>query len=165
MIFMKRRNLAFLLTAFSVVLALVTSCNPARKWEKEEKQMIQDWVTSLGDTAYVLKPSGLYFIELSAGTGVQATDKDTVAIMYKGKFLSGRIFDTNIGDDPFPFIVGSGYVIDGLDEGILLMKNGGKAKFLTPSSLAYGGQGIYGFIPGYSPLLWEVELVSVKPAK
>ena len=40
------------------------------------------------------------------------------------------------------------------------MKEGGKATILIPSSLAYGTQGYY-TIPGYTPLLYDVELVKV----
>jgi FKBP-type peptidyl-prolyl cis-trans isomerase len=57
-------------------------------------------------------------------------------------------------------------MIAGFDEGITYMKAGGKAKFLVPSSLGYGPSGYY-TIPGYTALLYEVELVKVSkgPAK
>jgi FKBP-type peptidyl-prolyl cis-trans isomerase len=41
------------------------------------------------------------------------------------------------------------------------MREGGKALFLMPSKLAYGSAGYYS-IPGYTPLLFEVDLVKVK---
>jgi FKBP-type peptidyl-prolyl cis-trans isomerase len=43
------------------------------------------------------------------------------------------------------------------------MKEGGKGRFLVPSSLAYGQAGIWGIVPGYTPLVFEVNLISVKP--
>ncbi len=60
------------------------------------------------------------------------------------------------------YLVAEGYLIAGFDEGILYMKEGGKARFLIPSSLAYGPGGYY-TIPGYTPLLFDVELVKVAP--
>jgi FKBP-type peptidyl-prolyl cis-trans isomerase len=54
-------------------------------------------------------------------------------------------------------------VIPGWDEGILLMNQGGKAKFIIPSTLAYGPQA-NGPIPGFATLEFDVELVSISDA-
>jgi len=43
-------------------------------------------------------------------------------------------------------------VIPGWDEGILLMRVGGKAKFIIPSDLAYGKNGAGTLILPYTPL-------------
>ena len=56
-----------------------------------------------------------------------------------------------------------GALIYGFDEGITFMKAGGKATLLVPSNLAYGASGNGYGIPGYTPLLFDVELVRVKP--
>ncbi len=61
------------------------------------------------------------------------------------------------------FPVAEGYLIAGFDEGISYMKEGGKATFLLPSSLAYGSAGLLYQLPGYTPLLYDVELVKVSP--
>ena len=42
------------------------------------------------------------------------------------------------------------------------MKPGGKSTLLIPSKLAYGAMGTYG-ISGYTPLLFDIELVKVVP--
>jgi FKBP-type peptidyl-prolyl cis-trans isomerase len=55
-----------------------------------------------------------------------------------------------------------GKVITGVDEGLRYMKAGGKARLLTPSSIAYGFEGIWQIVPGYTPILWDIELDSVK---
>ena len=44
------------------------------------------------------------------------------------------------------------------------MKKGGRAKMVTPSFLAYGTMGIRGVISGYTPLVWDIELVDLRPA-
>jgi len=62
----------------------------------------------------------------------------------------------------FGFVVG--YSIYGFSEGLMLMKEGGKATLLIPSNLAYGQQGSYPVIAGFTPLLFDVELIRVKPA-
>jgi len=145
------------------VLLFLAGCNPSGTWKKQERDQIQSYVKLLGDTAYVLKPSGLYYIELQAGTGREPIALDTISFRYTGMFLDRVAFDSNIAATaPYMAIVGSYQIIPGLDEGVRYMKEGGKARFLTPSSLAYGPEGIWGVVPGYTPLIWEIELVSVK---
>jgi FKBP-type peptidyl-prolyl cis-trans isomerase FkpA len=160
---MKNNKTKSLVLIFSLVVVLLTSCDPAKKWEKEEQKEIQSYLGSIGDTVYTLKPSGLYYLDLIVGTGISPVLHDTVSIKYKGMYLSGAVFGTNYTDTTkLVWVVGSGAILEGLDEGVRYMKEGGKAKMLLPSSLAYGSYGYYS-IPGYTPLLFEVQLVKVKP--
>jgi len=66
-----------------------------QKHGNKEKEDIQNYINSLGDTAYVLKPSGLYYIELRAGTGRSPVVKDTITFWYSGMFLNRTVFDSN----------------------------------------------------------------------
>ncbi|HNW54089.1 MAG TPA: FKBP-type peptidyl-prolyl cis-trans isomerase [Bacteroidales bacterium] len=59
------------------------------------------------------------------------------------------------------FTLGQGQVIAGWDEGIALMNAGGKATLIIPSKLAYGERGAGNDIPANSPLVFDVELISV----
>ena len=139
------------------------SCDPAKKYENEESTKIQEYLSSNSNLNFVLKPSGLYYLEVLAGTGVAPVIHDTAYVKYTGKFFDGSTFDTNVGEtDTLIFPVAEGWLIDGFDEGITYMKVGGKAKFLLPSRLAYGPSGSYPYILGYTPLLYDVELVKVK---
>jgi FKBP-type peptidyl-prolyl cis-trans isomerase len=72
------------------------------------------------------------------------------------------VFDTNAGGADLIRPAGEGYLPLGLDEGIMLMKEGGKATFLIPSKLAYGTQGNYS-VPGYTPVIFDIQLVRVIP--
>ncbi|MBA4321321.1 MAG: hypothetical protein C0408_00740, partial [Odoribacter sp.] len=131
-----------LLFGISLTILLIAGCDPTAKWEKEEKVLIQNYISSLGDTAWVLKPSGLYYIELQAGTGRMPVAKDTIAFRYKGMFLNRIVFDSNLSAaEPYNAIIGVYELISGLDEGVRYMKAGGKGRFVTPSNLAYGSQG------------------------
>ena len=106
--------------------------------------------------------SGLEYIEVEAGSGAQAEAGKTISVHYTGKFQDGRVFDSSIPrGEPITFKLGAGNVIRGWDEGIALMKVGGKAQLIIPPALAYGERGAGGVIPPNTTLIFDVELVSV----
>jgi len=117
----------------------------------------------LGDTTL----SGLYYIEIHPGTGDSPKIGNVVEIIYKGSFLDGRVFDELLLDKTYSFYIGYGQVIEGLEEGIKLMKKGGIAKLVIPYYLGYGTDGYvsayYGtLIWPYTTLVFEVSLLDVK---
>jgi FKBP-type peptidyl-prolyl cis-trans isomerase len=161
---MKKINGAVLLSVLSFILIFFAGCDPSKKWEKEERSRIQEYLRTIGDTIYILKPSGLYYLEIQLGTGRMPVPKDTVEFWYTAKLFDGSMFSTNLADSlPYPFIVGSGEIISGIDEGVRYMKQGGISYFITPSNLAYGSVGIWGYLPGYTPIIWQVHLARVRP--
>ncbi len=107
------------------------------------------------------KESGLYYIETLEGAGVQAVAGKKVEVHYEGRLLDGTVFDSSYDrEEPFTFTLGARQVISGWDEGIAYMKQGGKATLIIPSELGYGAMGVSS-IPGYSTLVFDVELVDV----
>ena len=108
--------------------------------------------------------SGLQYIEIEAGTGDQAKAGDLVSVHYVGTLENGTEFDNSLNrGKPIEFVLGKGMVIQGWDEGIALMKEGGKATLIIPPEIAYGSQGAGGVIPGDATLTFDVELVSIQP--
>ena len=143
------------------VMVLVSSCDLTKKYEKEEKEEIRNYLNQHPELSFVLKESGLYYLDVTVGTGEQLVTKDTAFVIYTGYFLDGTKFDTNVGGDLFAFPAGEGFVIPGFDEGVMYMREGGTAKFLIPSFLGYGNSGYY--MSAYTPLLFEVKLDSIAP--
>jgi len=97
------------------------------------------------------------------GTGAVARAGDTVSVHYTGRLQNGTVFDSSIGRDPIQFVLGTGQVIPGWDQGLQGMKVGGKRLLVIPPQLAYGAAD-YGPIPGNSTLIFEVQLVGVVSA-
>jgi len=131
--------------------------------KKDESVLRQKY---LQDNKITAKPtaSGLYYIEQAKGTGVQAVPGKKVKVHYTGTLLNGTKFDSSRDrKEPFEFTLGKGQVIKGWDEGIAMMKKGGKAILIVPSSIGYGERDM-GEIPPYSTLVFDVELIDVMDA-
>jgi peptidylprolyl isomerase len=110
----------------------------------------------------VTKPSGLIYVETTPGTGKSPVTGKKVKVHYTGKLLDGTKFDSSVDrNEPFEFTIGQGQVIPGWDEGIALMKEGGKATLIIPSKLGYGSRGAGGVIPPFASLVFDVELLQV----
>lgn len=107
--------------------------------------------------------SGLYYLESKAGTGEKPVAGKKVTVHYTGTLLDGTKFDSSVDrGQPFEFVLGQGQVIQGWEEGIAMMKKGGKAKLIIPSSIAYGPDGRMPSIPPSATLIFEVELIDFK---
>jgi FKBP-type peptidyl-prolyl cis-trans isomerase len=107
--------------------------------------------------------TGLVVQDETMGTGETAQPGMVVTVDYTGKLQDGSVFDSSIGRAPISFMLGSGQVIPGWDQGIQGMKVGGKRLLIIPPQLGYGAQQ-YGPIPANSTLVFEVQLISVQPA-
>ncbi len=138
----------------------------AEKIRKEEERValeaakLAEYKASAQSTA-----SGLMYISDNLGSGTAPVAGDTVLVHYDGFLLDGSKFDSSRDrGQPLPFVLGTGQVIRGWDEGIGLLKVGGTAKLIIPYELAYGEQGYPPVIPPKSTLVFDVELVDVKKA-
>ena len=106
--------------------------------------------------------TGLYYRDLTAGTGTVATAGKTVKVHYQGWLPNGTKFDQNLAPTtPFAFTLGSGQVVAGFDEGITGMKVGGVRQIIIPPALGYGSRAT-GPIPANSILVFSIELVAVQ---
>lgn len=102
-------------------------------------------------------PAGLYYRDLTVGSGAEATAGKEVSMKYAGRLANGAPFDAGTYD----FRLGARQAIDGWDVGIPGMKVGGKRQLIIPHTLGYGAAGS-GPIPPYAVMVFEVELLSVK---
>ncbi len=100
--------------------------------------------------------------DVQPGTGATAEAGDTVTVEYVGALTNGSVFDASENHgQPFTFTLGAGSVIQGWEQGIVGMKEGGQRVLIIPPQLGYGPTG-NGPIPGNATLLFQVQLVSVQ---
>lgn len=160
----------FKFTAVALLAVIVVACDPAKKYEEEEKSLIADYVATNNITV-APDANGIYIVEINPGTGDLIQLGDSVGVRYAGTFLSGKAFNDNLtASTPYRFRVGTTDLIEGWSMALVKMKLGYKAKVLLPSKVAYGSMGFgtydqYGYyytvIPGYTPLLFEMEVVEL----
>jgi FKBP-type peptidyl-prolyl cis-trans isomerase len=107
-------------------------------------------------------PTGLYYRDITPGTGTVLAAGQTVGMRYVGTFANGDVFDSNPAPKQvFSFRLGGGQVIKGWDLGLVGMKVGGRRQLIIPPELAYGPND-YGPIPGNSVLVFTVDAVSAQ---
>lgn len=103
--------------------------------------------------------SGLVYIPIKEGNGDSPQIGDKVAFHYTGYYFDGDIFDSSY-DRALPLVVqlGNDMIIKGMEESLLMMKKGSKAKILVPFYLAYNDME-NAPVPPYSNLIFEIELI------
>jgi FKBP-type peptidyl-prolyl cis-trans isomerase FkpA len=103
-------------------------------------------------------PNGLYIKTLRPGSGPKPKNGEIVSIDYAITAADGTMIHTTSGSDmPFSFKLGSGTVIQGIEDAVAGMQKGSHALVLVPSALAYGAEG-YRFIRPHTPLVAEIKL-------
>lgn len=111
----------------------------------------------------VKSDSGLVYLSLTEGAGASPRPSDTVKVNYRGTLPDGREFDSSYKrGKPAEFRLDG--VIKCWTEGVQKMKSGGKAKLVCPSNIAYGDAGAGELILPGATLVFEVELLEIKPA-
>jgi len=115
---------------------------------------------------------GTYVLVKSVGEGPQADSGMQVSVRYTGKaFPSGKVFESNVpgaegnkgNNEPLKFVIGTGAMIQGMDDGVRKFKKGGKGTLYVPAFLAYDQQ------PGpsrkpFENLIFEIEVIDVTTA-
>lgn len=143
------------------MMAQAEAANPELAAARENEAPALDAYIKANNITTTPQASGLIYIEKLAGKGAQAMAGKKVQVHYTGTLLDGTKFDSSLDrGQPFEFILGQGQVIPGWDEGIAMMREGGKAQFIIPSKLGYGNRDM-GTIKPYSTLLFDVELIKV----
>lgn len=147
----------------ALILTLVTGCADTAGPGPPSNPAAETYAASLGvDLSQMKRVSDhLYIQDLVLGDGASATTEAVVSVIYTGWLVDGYTFFTNVGSGPLKFTLGSESMIEGMNQGLIGMRIGGKRRLVIGSALGYGSQD-YGQVPGRSTLVIEAELVAVQ---
>ena len=169
------------ITAINICLLLFASCGHQNRSERPvrqsdvkeplieanrevvrtESEQIDDFIHRYG-WKMTTTSTGLRYMIYKQGTGPFAMVGKEVTLNYSTTLLTGDTVYTSRNDGPIIFEVGKGQVISGLEEAILLLKVGDRAKIIIPSHLAFGLIGDQNKITFKASLVYDVDFVSMK---
>ena len=142
-----------------------------------EEALLAEYIANQNIT---VKPtaSGLYIIVNKKGNGPKVEADKVVSMNYTGRLLDGTLFDSSIKEEaeaagkaqpnrvyePMTYVVGQQPLIAGWDEGVKGQTEGSEITLVMPSKLGYGARGAGRDILPYSPLVFNITILSVKNA-
>ena len=111
----------------------------------------------------VTTESGLQYSDLVVGTGPSPLPGGAITVHYEGWLLDGTKFDSSRDrNELFKATLGKGMLIEGWEEGLLGMREGGVRKLIIPPHLGYGSRGVPNVIPPNATIVFEIELLEVR---
>ena len=150
--------LRFFCFYFSVYI-FVLNKNVLMAKKEEYKIKNQEYLKEIStEEGIVLHPSGILYKVINSGDGkVSPVDRSIVSVHYRGTLINGREFD-NSWKRSFPEALR--LVIDGWRIALKLMHVGDRWMVYIPYNLGYGTR-TSGPIPGFSTLIFEIELLGI----
>ncbi|MEI6853503.1 MAG: FKBP-type peptidyl-prolyl cis-trans isomerase [Bacteroidota bacterium] len=106
--------------------------------------------------------TGLRYNIYYKGKGASPKSNNKVVIRFVVNLINGIECYNSKTDGLKQIELGKAEVESGLEEGIMLMKVGDKAKLIIPSHLAFGLLGDENKIPKRATLIYDVELIEIK---
>jgi FKBP-type peptidyl-prolyl cis-trans isomerase FklB len=107
-------------------------------------------------------PNGVLYRVIKQGQGPKPGELDTVMVKYRGATVLNQEFDATEGDRPVPLRMAQ--TIVGWREALKQMPVGSRWEVVIPPNLAYGDRGVGDMIGPHETLVFDVELVDIKPA-
>jgi peptidylprolyl isomerase len=128
----------------------------------QSEAAFQEYLDTTNITTQPLE-SGLIFIEEKAGRGRSPKAGEMVTVNLTVGLIDGtKIFSTDDRGEPFEYEFGQNFDTKGLEEGVGMLKKGGKARLIVPHTIAYGAESRGELLPPYSNMVYDVELLSIR---
>lgn len=109
--------------------------------------------------------TGLRYMIYAPGNGRRVEDSTVVRFHYSLSLINGAVVEDSRKQGPKEILLGHGDESSGVEEGMLLLREGDKAKFVIPSYLAYGWLGVMDeskTIPSRAVLIYDVQVMQVR---
>ncbi|MFP4025930.1 MAG: FKBP-type peptidyl-prolyl cis-trans isomerase [Thiohalospira sp.] len=106
--------------------------------------------------------AGLWYMIYKDGSGEKIEEDDYIKLNYSVWLIDGTLCYSSDSLGSKSFIVGKGGVEAGLEQGVLMLKKGSKARFIMPPHLAHGLIGDNNKIPARATIIYDLEIVDVK---
>lgn len=187
---MNIRNYLFPISSILLIVVLLISCDN-KEGDKEQsalpysvvkqlhRQELLDWNQDLVSIDYSViqkyidrrkwdmqvSDNGLYWQIYSTSDDIKAEDGLIALITFKTSLLDGTVLYSSEEFGTRELYLGHNQDEAGLNEGIMLMKKGEKARFVLPPHLAFGVPGDGFRVPYNSVLVYEIELLDLYPVE
>lgn len=151
-----------MLKYLALVLVALMATGPARSATPAQNLAAANSFlkANAGKPGIITTASGLQYRVLRPGKGPKPRLVDEVMVHYRGRLLSGKVFDSSYErGEPATFPLTA--VIPGWTEGMQLVGEGGKLRLFVPPKLGYGARNTGGPIAPNSLLIFDVELIRV----
>ena len=114
-----------------------------------------------------MTPQGVQYKDLKAGAGETAAAGDVATMHFTGWLDSGgqkgkELYNTRRHGESISFVIGTERVMQGWNEGVTGMRQGGKRLLRVPPSLGYGSRGVEGVIPPDAGLIFIIDLIELE---
>ena len=114
--------------------------------------------------SFYIKANEIEILSDVPGKGIEINNHFKITVNYRGTLENGNEFDSSFKrKQPFVFQIGLRQVIPGWEKGLMGMRVGGKRTLKIPPNLGYGSKGAGDLIPPNSTLIFDIEIIDVKP--
>ncbi len=143
---------------FAVALSVVACTGEIAGLGAPSNPANETFASSLGVnlSAMTKTPDGLYYRDLTIGSGAVLAHDTTVTVNYSGYLTDGTLFDSGTNSK-----FATSQVVAGFREGLIGMRVNGRRQLVIPSALGYGEAGSPPTIPRQATLVFTIDLVSI----
>lgn len=128
---------------------------------EKDAEVINSFVERRGWEMQVSE-TGLWYMIYENGNGVNIKKDDYITFNYEVKLIDGTSCYSSDSLGVKSFVVGKGGVEAGLEEGVLMLQKGSKARFIMPPHLAHGLLGDENMIPARAIIIYDVEILEIE---
>lgn len=127
---------------------------------KKDRQRISAHISRMGWDMQESE-TGLWYEIIENGEGDTVRNGNKIKLEYSLMLMDGAVCYSSKKSGPKEFVVGKGNVESGLEQAVLYLKKGSKARFILPPYLAHGLTGDGNKIPARAIIIYEVKLISL----